>query len=104
VEVDFGKGVPPEAGGVRWALVLSNDTGNYYGRHYLVAPLVGPAPVAPVNLSACPPAMTAGQVDIGLLRVVDQARLVRPLRMMTASAPDLALVDQDLQRWVRDPR
>lgn len=48
VEVDFGQGQAPEPSGVLWALVLSNDTGNYYGRHYLVAPLAGSAPVRAV--------------------------------------------------------
>lgn len=101
VQVDFGQGQAPEPSGVLWALILSNDTGNYYGRHYLVAPLAGSVPVGAVSLAACPPTSAPGQVDVGLLRVVDQGRLVQPKNMTAALPADVAVAEQAIQAIIQ---
>ena len=81
VEVDFGRGHPSEATGVRQAIVLSNDVGNYFGRTLLVAP-VHPDDAEPADLSR--------------LRVVDRERLSGPAAGRL-SEEALGNVDQALE-------
>jgi mRNA-degrading endonuclease toxin of MazEF toxin-antitoxin module len=79
VEVDFGGGLGAEASAVLPAVVLSNDTGNYFGRTFLVAPRCEPGWI-PVETGS-------GSFDLGRLRVVDVDRIVG------GSSTDLAPVD-----------
>jgi len=101
VKVDFSRNLGPEPSGVAWAVILSNDTGNYYGRHYLVAPLATTTQVVAVSLSSCPPARQPGAVDLGLLRVVDRQRIVSGTPTLSASEADLKAVDAALREMIR---
>lgn len=101
VEVDFGVGIGAEPSGVVSALVVSNDTGNYFGRHFLVVPVAGADPVNPVSIRTCPPNDGPGAVDVGLLRVVDLERL-RPADKSTASGVDMVAVDSELRRLLHE--
>lgn len=100
VTVDFGTGAGVEPDGPVLALVVSNDTGNYFGRHFLVAPIAGSEPVQPVPLGNCPPTGEPGAIDIALLRVVDRDRL-RPSDSAQATEVDLAAVDSELGQLLR---
>jgi mRNA-degrading endonuclease toxin of MazEF toxin-antitoxin module len=95
VSVDFLRGVPPEPTGVAWSLILSNDTGNYFGRHYIVAPVV----VEPVmGVSVTPlPVGAAGAVDLGRMRVVDHDRLAAGGQSLAAAQVDMNEVDAALR-------
>jgi mRNA-degrading endonuclease toxin of MazEF toxin-antitoxin module len=66
-DVDFGVATGGEPAGVLPSLVLSNDTGNWYGQHLLVAPIVDAAVVGVDSV--------AGTVDLGRIRVVDLQRM-----------------------------
>ena len=96
VSVDFGRGPLPEIRGRQWALVVSNDTGNYYGRHFLVAPVAEGNGVNGVRLESCPPKGRPGVLDVGLLRVVDQVRIDDPRATVAALPIDVALIDSTL--------
>jgi mRNA-degrading endonuclease toxin of MazEF toxin-antitoxin module len=97
VTVDFGSGAGIEPSGVVSALIVSNDTGNYFGRHFLVVPVAGPNPVRPVRLASWPSSDEPEAVDIALLRVVDRDRL-RPSDSAQATTVDLAAVDKELSQ------
>lgn len=68
VQVDYGEGRGAEASGVIRSLVLSNDTGNAFGRTLLVAPRADAHALVPVLGMEEP-------VDLGHLRVVDHTRI-----------------------------
>lgn len=99
VTVDFGAGTGIEPVGPASALIVSNDTGNYFGRHFLVVPAAGPEPVRPVPLDSGPPGGRF-EVDVALLRVVDRDRL----RTSNAAVPrdvDMTAVDSELRQLLR---
>jgi mRNA-degrading endonuclease toxin of MazEF toxin-antitoxin module len=97
VMIDFGSGAGIEPSRVVSALIVSNDTGNYFGRHFLVLPVVGPNRVQPVRVGTRLSSGDPEAVDVALVRVVDRDRL-RPCDHAQATPVDLAAVDKALSR------
>lgn len=95
VKMDFGQQPTPEASGEMYALVLSNDTGNFFGRHYLVAPFSTSPGVASVEVPDA-----KGFVDLGLLRVADKVRIVDGAERLQVSEGDLELVEAKLREML----
>lgn len=95
VVVDFGSQPGPEAIGTRHAIVISNDTGNYFGTHYLVVPLFKTGGIHPVMLASGP--MHPALADLGRLRVIDLARIDTRSPPASMTAEDLSLIGEELR-------
>lgn len=90
IDVDYGPARGAEPAGTLPSLVLSNDTGNWFGRTLLVAPRVA-APIAGVAVSGT-------EVDLGRIRVVDMDRVAADPTQFVPAA-DLAALEAVLGGW-----
>lgn len=72
VKADFGAQAAPLVTDLQEAIVLSNDQGNYFGQHFLVAPVLEADGLCPIRAQAGAQSIV---LDFGQLRVVDASRM-----------------------------